>query len=148
MRYRNIAEAVSQLGLGLACQIIQRLCDLCAGQCLVRAKRIRLVAGEQTVLGDVIRRLVVPCVRRNVGIIGNGFAFAQGVADLVAVNCLEAVPVVLVLLLVSGALDGILVELDDGEYLLILFIGVEIGGVVRTSRNVLVELIAYRTAGR
>ena len=34
MRYRNIAEAVSQLGLGLACQIIQRLCDLCAGQCM------------------------------------------------------------------------------------------------------------------
>ena len=58
-------------------------------------------------------------------IIGNGFAFAQGVADLVAVHCLEAVPVVRILLLVSGALDGILVELDDGEYLLILFIGVE-----------------------
>ena len=60
MRYRNIAEAVSQLGLGLACQIVQRLCDLCTGQRLARAERIRLVAGEQTVLSDVIRRLVVP----------------------------------------------------------------------------------------
>ena len=64
MRYRNIAEAASQLGLGLTCQIVQRLCDLCAGQCLARAERIRLIAGEQTVLSDVIRRLVVPCIRR------------------------------------------------------------------------------------
>ena len=133
MRYRNIAEAVSQLGLGLACQIVQCLCDLCTGQRLVRAELVSLITGEQTVFGDILRRIIVPCACRNIGKVLCVLAFAQGVANLVAVHCLEAVPVVLILLLVSGALDGILAELDDGEYLLILFIGVEIGGVVRTS---------------
>ena len=98
-------------------------------------------------VGDVLGSVIVPCVLGNVGVIGDLLAGLEVVEDLVAVDSLEAVPVVRVLLLVSGALDGILGELDDGEYLLILFVDIEVGGVIRTCRNVLIELVADRAAG-
>ena len=141
MGYGNVGEGC-QFNLGLTCQIVQGGSDLCTGQSLVCAEYIRLLAAHQLLVGDVLGSVIVPCVLGNVGVIGDLLAGLEVVEDFVAVYCLEAVPVVRILLLVSGALDGILGELDDGEYLLILFIYIEVGGVIRTCRHVLIELVA------
>ena len=146
MGHGNVGEG-RQFNLGLTCQIVQGGSDLCTGQSLVCAEYIRLLAAHQMLVGDVLGSVIVPCVLGNVGVIGDLLAGLEVVEDLVAVDSLEAVPVVRVLLLVSGALDGILGEFDDGEYLLILFVYIEVGGVIRTCRNVLIELVADRAAG-